>query len=213
MGRAGPPAGSTTAPPGTARRPWACMASRRSRSSSSWPGKQVAEDQAQRRRHRRLPRLDRGRTSSCDQQPGTSCKQLSWWEPRYPTTTRVEDLAGRCWHARPQPQAPPTNSALVPTTAGEPFQSGATSLASPLAPGGLSACLGVHRPLGPRAGRAPGQAFRRGSGSSLVLAMTCAQPASAGWLPGPDTAARYAADGRSRSSNLEEGSPWPSCSM
>jgi IstB-like ATP binding protein len=34
-----------------------------------------------------------------------------------------------------------------------------------------------------------------------------------GGLPGGDTAARYGADRRSRSATLEEGSPWPSCSM
>ena len=28
-------------------------------------------------------------------EPGTSCEQLSWWEPRSPTTPRWRDLAGR----------------------------------------------------------------------------------------------------------------------
>src|SRR5918993_5880015 len=63
------------------------------------------------------------------------------------------DLAGRCWHARtPAASAPPTNSTLVPATTGGPVP-WPTSLASSLAPGGLSACHGVHRPLGPRAGQ------------------------------------------------------------
>src|SRR5215207_2075288 len=52
----------------------------------------------------------------------------------------------------PQPQAPPTNPAPEPTTVGNLIQNGPTSLALLLAPGGLSACLGVHRPPGPRAG-------------------------------------------------------------
>jgi hypothetical protein len=37
-----------------------------------------------------------------------------------------------------------------------------TSLALSLAPDGLSACHGVHRPPGPRAGQTPGQATGKG---------------------------------------------------
>ena len=52
----------------------------------------------------------------------------------------------------PQRQAPPTNSAPEPATAGD-LDLWPTSLALPLVPGGLVACHGVHRPPGSK-GRA-----------------------------------------------------------
>src|SRR5215211_7533084 len=62
------------------------------------------------------------------------------------------DLAGRCWHARPPAASvPPTNPAPEPSMLGS-LDRWPTSLAPPLAPGGLLACHGVHRPPVPRAG-------------------------------------------------------------
>jgi hypothetical protein len=85
----------------------------------------------------------------------------SWREPRSPTTPRVEG-SGRPVLACPTPAAstPPTNSAPEPATAGglDPWP---TSLARSLAPGGLAACHGVHRPRFQGQGRPPGQAFKR----------------------------------------------------
>ena len=55
----------------------------------------MAQDQTQRRRHRRLP-------PPLNKQPGTSCKQPSRPEPRSPTTPRVEG-SGRTVLACPTP--------------------------------------------------------------------------------------------------------------
>jgi single-strand DNA-binding protein len=63
----------------------------------------------------------------------------------------------------PRPQAPPTNPAPEPATAGSPIQTRPTSLAPLLAPGGLQACHGVHRPPGPRAGQTARPRNRRGA--------------------------------------------------
>src|SRR5215217_2678093 len=72
------------------------------------------------------------------------------------------DLAGRCWHARPlAASAPPTNPAPEPSTLGSLIQNGPSSLAPSLALGGLSACHGVHRPPGPRAGQTARPGNRR----------------------------------------------------
>jgi hypothetical protein len=72
------------------------------------------------------------------------------------------DLAGRCWHARPPAASPPpTNPAPEPASVGE-LGPWPTSLASPLAPGGLLACHGVHRPPGPRAGQTARPGNRKG---------------------------------------------------
>jgi hypothetical protein len=57
----------------------------------------------------------------------------------------------------PQPQAPPTNPTPEPAP-GRRGHAWPTSLAPALAPGGISACHGVHRPPVPRGGRPPGQA-------------------------------------------------------
>jgi hypothetical protein len=82
-------------------------------------GPPVAQDQAQRRRHGRLP------GPFLTAEPGTSCKQLSWWEPRSPTAPRVEG-SGRPVLACPTPaaSAPPTNPACEMATAGDLIQSG-----------------------------------------------------------------------------------------
>ena len=72
------------------------------------------------------------------------------------------DLAGRCWHARPPAAStPPTNPAPEPTTVGS-LDPWPTSLALSLAPGGLSACHGVHRPPVPRAGQTARPGNRKG---------------------------------------------------
>jgi single-strand DNA-binding protein len=60
-----------------------------------------------------------------------------------------------------QPQAPPTNPAPEPSTLGSP-DPWPTSLALPLAPGGLRACHGVHRPPVPRAGQTARPGIRKG---------------------------------------------------
>jgi hypothetical protein len=110
----------------------------------------VAQDQAQRRRYRRVP----GPLLTAE--PGTSCKQLSWREPRSPVTPGWRDLAGRCRHARPPAtSAPPTNPAPEPISDRQPDPVGPTLLALSLAPGGLAARHGVHRPPVPRAGQTP----------------------------------------------------------
>src|SRR5215207_1994617 len=73
------------------------------------------------------------------------------------------DLAGRCGHAQPPAaSAPPTKPALEPSPLGNLIQNGPTSLALLLAPGGLSACHGVHRPRFQGQGRPPGQATGKG---------------------------------------------------
>jgi hypothetical protein len=73
------------------------------------------------------------------------------------------DLAGRCWLARPPAaSAPPSNPAPEPSPLGNLIQSRPTSLAPPLAPGGLSACHGVHRPPVPRAGQTARPGNRKG---------------------------------------------------
>src|SRR5215207_9126910 len=57
------------------------------------------------------------------------------------------------WHARPPAAStPPTNPAPEPSPLGR-LDRWPISLAPSLAPGGLSACHGVHRPPGPRAGQ------------------------------------------------------------
>src|SRR5215203_2394001 len=72
------------------------------------------------------------------------------------------DLAGRCWHARPPAaSAPPTNPAPEPTD-GRRVDAWPTSLALALAPVGLLACHGVHRPPGPRAGQTARPGTRKG---------------------------------------------------
>jgi hypothetical protein len=72
------------------------------------------------------------------------------------------DLAGRCWHARPQPPArhQPTRHPNRPS-AGE-VHAWPTSLALSLAAGALLACHGVHRPPDPRAGQTARPGNRKG---------------------------------------------------
>ena len=85
--------------------------------------------------------------------PGSSCEQLSWWEPRSPTTPRVEG-SGRAVPGMPDPSRKryqPTRHPSRARSAVDPV--GPTSLALPLAPEGLSACHGIHRSSVPR-GRA-----------------------------------------------------------
>src|SRR5215213_8472156 len=53
----------------------------------------------------------------------------------------------------PQPQAPPQPTRHPSRAHSAVDLVGPTSLALSLAPGGLLACLGVHRPPGPRAGQ------------------------------------------------------------
>src|SRR4029453_14938672 len=95
-------------------------------------------------------------------------EQLSWWEPRSPTTPRVEG-SGRTVLACPTPsrKRPPTNPAPEPATAGNLIQNGPTSLAPPLAPGGLLACHGVHRPPVPRAGQTARPGNRKGQHAAV----------------------------------------------
>jgi hypothetical protein len=73
--------------------------------------------------------------------------------------------SGRTVLACPTPsrKRPPTNPAPEPSMLGSLILVGPTSLAPPtLAPGGLSACHGVHRPPGPRAGQTARPGTRRG---------------------------------------------------
>jgi hypothetical protein len=102
-------------------------------------------------------------------------KQLSRWEPRSPTTPRVEG-SGRTVLACPTPAAsnPPTNPAPEPTTAGSLIQSWPTSLAPPLAPRGLSACHGVHRPPVPKAGQTARPGNRKGAHTMTEAAVSFA---------------------------------------
>jgi hypothetical protein len=105
--------------------------------------------------------------------PEPSCEQLSWWEPRSPPTPRVEG-SGRTVLACPiTSRKPSTNQPGSRAGLGRRAWSMPTSLASPLAPGGLLACHGVHRPLGPRAG-----ADRPARQQEGARAMTEASPAS-----------------------------------
>jgi hypothetical protein len=123
--------------------------------------------------------------------PGADLRP-SRWEPRSPTTPRVEDLAGRCWHARPPAaSAPPTNSAPPePATAGD-LHAWPSSLAQPLAPGGLGPCHGVHRAPGPRAGQTARPGNRAGPGRACGQVPGQGQP---GRGRGPAPAAEL--DGR-----------------
>jgi hypothetical protein len=73
----------------------------------------------------------------------------------------VEGSGRRCWHARPQPQAPPTDPAPEPTHGRQLIQSGRLSWLCRL-PQGLLACLGVHRSPGPRAGQPARPGNRKG---------------------------------------------------
>jgi hypothetical protein len=72
----------------------------------------------------------------------------------------------------PQPQAPPTNPAPEPAI-GRQLHPWPASLASPLAPGGLAACHGVHRPPGPRAGQTARPGNRKGH--------ACGSSSRTGW--------------------------------
>src|SRR5215216_8128667 len=93
---------------------------------------------------------------------GRAGERPSWWEPRSPTTPRMEG-SGRTVLACPTPatSAPPTNPAPEPSPLGNliPWP---TSLALSLAPGGLVACHGVHRPPVPRAGQTARPGNRKG---------------------------------------------------
>jgi hypothetical protein len=83
-------------------------------------------------------------------------------EPRSPTAPRVEGSGRTGWHARPPAaSAPPTNPAPEPTE-GRQLDPWPTSLAQSLAPGGLVACHGVHRPAVPRAGQTARPGTRKG---------------------------------------------------
>src|SRR5215207_8793581 len=96
------------------------------------------------------------------------------------------------WHARPPAAStPPTNPAPEPATAGN-LHAWPTSLAPPLAPGGLSACHGVHRPPGPRAG----QTARPGN-PGMGAPMTEASVSFAGNLT-DDPEVRYSEGGIAR---------------
>jgi hypothetical protein len=62
------------------------------------------------------------------------------------------DLAGRCWHARPQPRAPPTNPAPEPSPLGR-LDSMAGFVGSVACPWAPLACQAIHRSPVPRAGQ------------------------------------------------------------
>src|SRR5512132_3515088 len=89
----------------------------------------------------------------------------SWWEPRSPTTPRVEG-SGRTVLACPTPSRkhstnqPGTRAGPRPAAGG--LHAWPTSLALSLAPGGLLACHGVHRPPVPRAGQTARPGNRKG---------------------------------------------------
>ena len=65
------------------------------------------------------PTTSAGSWNRPNSRPETSCEQLSWWEPRSPTTPRVEG-SGRTVLACPTPSRKrrPTNPAPEPATAG-----------------------------------------------------------------------------------------------
>src|SRR5215216_275636 len=85
--------------------------------------------------------------------PRTECKHSSWREPRSPATPRVEG-SGRTVLACPTASRKrPTNQLGTRAGHGRRGHAWPTSLAPSLAPGGLAACHGVHRPPGSK-GRA-----------------------------------------------------------
>jgi hypothetical protein len=112
--------------------------------------------------------------------PGASCKQPSRGGSLVlPPRPGWRDLAGR-FLACPTPsrKRPPTNPAPEPAAAGEPHV-WPTSLAPPLAHGGLSACHGVHRPPGPRAEQAARPGISKGphQGGAVHQTDDCCRPA------------------------------------
>jgi hypothetical protein len=86
----------------------------------------------------------------------------SRWEPRSPTTPRVEG-SGRTVLACPTPAASARQPTRLPSRpiAGS-LDPWPTSLTPLLAPGGLTACHGVHRPPDPRAGQTARPGFQEG---------------------------------------------------
>jgi hypothetical protein len=111
--------------------------------------------------------------------PGASCKQPSRGGSLVlPPRPGWRDLAGR-FLACPTPsrKRPPTNPAPEPAAAGEPHV-WPTSLAPPLAHGGLSACHGVHRPPGPRAEQAARPGISKGphQGGAVHQTDDCCRP-------------------------------------
>ena len=94
---------------------------------------------------------------------GRAGEQPSQWEPRSPTTPRVEG-AGRTVLACPPPaaSAPPTNPAPESTHGRRLIQS-ADFVGSVVRPGALLACHGVHRPPGPRAGQTARPGIQEGT--------------------------------------------------
>jgi Single-strand binding protein family len=114
----------------------------------------VAPHQAERRRHRRLSRpRPGGEALAATSSLGRAASSSRGGTLVLPPPPGWRDLAGRCWHARPQPQVPHQPTRLLSRPQPAVDRDRPTSLALSLAPGGLSACHGVHRPPGPRAGQ------------------------------------------------------------
>ena len=110
-------------------------------------------------------------------EPGTTCQQLAVgasFSHRAQGGGIWPDGAGM---PDPQPQAPHQPTLAPEPTPGRRGDRWPTSLALPLAPGGL-ACHGVHRPPGPRAGQTarPGNSKGAIHGSAVDLASLALQP-------------------------------------